>query len=102
MPEFAMATPEGARGADVVWIRPGRWEEMQKTGDPTTLGPQISVEVRSRSIDPGEMAENRAPDLEVEAEEVWIVDLEGCVRVYGEEKFEHSRIVPEIPETVSK
>lgn len=60
LPEFAIATPPGVKVPDVVWMSEGRWEEMQKTGDPTTLGPEICVEGLSGSNNPEDTAEKRA------------------------------------------
>lgn len=76
-PEFAIATPEGMKVPDVIWSSPERWEEMQKTGDPTTLAPEICVEVMSEANDWDEMHEKIDLYLEAGAEEVWLVDEDG-------------------------
>jgi len=55
--ESAIATPEGTRVADVVWVSRGRWEEMQETGDPPTLAPKICIEMMSGLSDWAEMEE---------------------------------------------
>jgi len=36
-PGFAIATSEGVKVPDVIWSSPERWNQMQETGDPTTL-----------------------------------------------------------------
>ena len=49
LPSFAIVTPAGAEVPDVVWASGGRLVEMKKTGDPTTLAPEICIEVRFAS-----------------------------------------------------
>ena len=56
---------------------------MQKTGDPSTLAPEICVEVTSEPSDWEEMRSKRELYREAGAEEVWVVD-EGTVRFFGE------------------
>jgi len=95
--EFAIATPRGTRVADVVWMSGGRWEEMQKTGDPTTLAPEICIEVMSGSNDWEEMEEKRELYLEAGAEEVWVAGEEGEVRFFADEELKGSGVAPEFP-----
>jgi Uma2 family endonuclease len=99
-PEFAIATPEGVKTPDVVWMSPQRWEKMQATGDPTTLAPEICVEVMSASNTDAEMQEKRALYRSVGAEEVWVVDEEGQIRFYADDALEASHITPECPNAV--
>jgi len=47
--ELAIATSGGTKQADVVWSSDDRMAEMRETGDPTTLAPEICVEVLSSS-----------------------------------------------------
>lgn len=97
-PEFAIATPEGVKVPDVAWTSPDRQREMEKTGDPTTLAPEICVEVLSESNTEEEIREKRELYREAGAEEVWIVSEDGEVRFFGEEKMERSEIAPEFPD----
>jgi len=95
--EFAIATPEGVKVADVIWMSTGRWEQMQKTGDPSTLAPEICVEVMSESNDWDEMYFKRELYREAGAEEVWIVTEDGDVHFFAEEKLQASGIAKEFP-----
>ncbi len=45
LPSFAIATPGGVKVPDVAWMSLKRREEMGKTGDPTTLAPEICIDV---------------------------------------------------------
>jgi len=74
--------------------------EMEQTGDPTTLAPEICVEVMSESNDWDEMNEKRPLYLEAGAEEVWIVDREGRIQFFREEELEMSDIVPDFPKRI--
>ncbi|WP_232798060.1 Uma2 family endonuclease [Salinibacter altiplanensis] len=70
-PEFAIATSEGVKAPNVVWYSSERQHEMQKTGDPTTLAPEVCIEVMSASNDWEEMEHKRALYRTAGAEEVW-------------------------------
>ena len=98
--EFAIATAGGVKVADVIWMSPGRWEHMKETGDPSTLAPEICVEVMSESNDWDEMHSKRTLYLEAGAEEVWVVTEEGAVRFFADEETEASGVLPEFPEHV--
>ena len=96
-PEFAIATPHGVKSPDVAWISPERRHEMQQTGDPTTLAPEICVEVLSESNTAEEMDDKRALYQNAGAEEVWLVDLDGQIRFFGDGEMDTSQVVPEMP-----
>ncbi len=96
-PEFAIATHEGVKSPDVVWMSPERRRKMEKTGDPTTLAPEVCVEVLSSSNTEEEIREKRALYLEAGAEEIWVVTEESEVRFFAEEELEESGIMPEFP-----
>ena len=98
--EYALATPRGVKAPDVVWMSAGRREEMRETGDPSTLAPEICVEVMSESNTEEEMQEKRALYRMIGAEEVWIVGEEGEIRFFGEEEREQSEFAPGCPRTV--
>ena len=97
LPSFAIATPLGVKVLDVVWMSEQRWEEMQQTGDPSTLAPEICVEVMSDSNTWAEMEEKRSLYLEAGAKEVWIVDEEGEIHFFAEKKLCHSHLAPDAP-----
>ena len=96
-PSFAIATPEGVKVPDVAWASDGRLAEMKETGDPTTLAPEISIEVTSKFNDWEEMEEKISLYREAGAEEVWVVDEEGDVRFFADEELEESRLAEGFP-----
>ncbi|MCS3669322.1 Uma2 family endonuclease [Salinibacter ruber] len=73
---------------------------MKETGDPTTLAPEICVEVMSESNDWEEMEEKADLYRKAGAEEVWIVDGEEKVHFIAEEEMEGSEIAPGFPRSV--
>ncbi len=81
-------------------MSPGRWEHIQETGDPSTLAPEICVEVMSESNDWDEMHFKRTLYLEAGAEEVWVVTEEGAVRFFADEETKASGVLPGFPEHV--
>ncbi|MFB6272553.1 MAG: Uma2 family endonuclease [Salinibacter sp.] len=100
IPEYPLATSEGVKQADVVWVSEGRLEEMRATGDPPTLASEICVEVMSESNTEEEMQAKRRLYREIGADEVWVVSEEGDIRLFGEEEQECSEIAPECPRSV--
>ena len=99
-PEYPIATSEGVKQADVIWVSRDRLRDMRETGDPPTLAPEICVEILSESNTVEEMAEKRALYREAGAEEVWIIDRDGCIRFFRDEEIEQSEIAPEAPGTL--
>ena len=97
--EYALATSRGVKAPDVVWMSVGRREEMRETGDPSTLAPEICVEIMSASNTEDEMQEKRALYREIGAEEVWVVEEES-IRFFWEEERERSEIAPDCPPAV--
>jgi Uma2 family endonuclease len=69
----------------------------QDTGDPSTLAPEICVEVLSESNTVEEMTEKRELYREAGAEEVWLVEHDGRIRFFGEKEIEQSEIAPACP-----
>ena len=98
--ELAIATSGGTKQADVIWASEGRLAEMKETGDPTTLAPEICVAVLSSSNTVDEIREKRRLYFESGANEVWVVDDDGCVRFFGQEEMEESEVVPDFPKEV--
>ena len=99
-PEFALATPKGVKAPDVVWMSPDRRKEIKATGDPTTLAPEICVEVMSDSNTWSEMDQKRTLYLEAGAEEVWVRSQDGRVRFFSEEELDQSNLAPGFPKEV--
>lgn len=85
-PEYALATPRGVKAPDVVWMSPDRRQKMRETGDPSTLAPEICVEVVSASNTEEEMQAKRQLYRTIGAEEVWVVSEDGTIRFFGEEE----------------
>jgi Uma2 family endonuclease len=98
--EYALATSQGIKSPDVVWMSPDREAKMDATGDPATLAPEICVEIMSRSNTEAEMDEKRRLYRDIGAEEVWIVETDGRIRFYGEEELDASKVVPGCPNEV--
>lgn len=97
LPEFSVATEAGVRGPDVVWMPPGRYDEILETGDPPTIAPDLCIEVMSESNDWDEVEEKQTLYLEAGAEEVWIVTGEGTVRFFADKELETSEMIPDFP-----
>ena len=98
LPSYAIATPEGVKVPDVIWASEDRIGEMKETGDPTTLAPEVCIEVMSDSNDWAEMEEKRALYREAGAEEVWIVTEDREVRFFKTEEMEESELVSDFPD----
>ena len=97
-PEFPIVTTKGTKVADVVWCTPDRREEMEETGDPPTLAPEVCVEVMSGPNDWDEMAEKRSLYRDAGAEEVWIVTEEGDLRFFADDERDRSEVIPTVPD----
>jgi len=98
--EYALATPEGVKAPDVVWMSSEREEKMRETGDPATLAPEICIEVMSTSNTKKAMGEKRVLYRDLGAEEVWIVGEEGEIRFFGKQEQETSQIASDCPDEV--
>jgi Uma2 family endonuclease len=100
VPEFALTTRQGVKSPDIVWMSADRRQEMDATGDPATLAPEICVEIMSKSNTDSVMDEKRCLYREIGADEVWIVETDGRIRFYGEEELDASKVVPGCPNEV--
>ncbi len=98
--EWAIATSGGTKQADAIWASDERRAEMEKTGDPTTLAPEICVEVMSASNDWDEMEAKIALYRDAGADEVWVVDETGRVHFFADEELEQSGRAPDFPDTL--
>lgn len=100
-PEFAIATSEGVKVPDVVWSSPERERAMNETGDPTTLAPEICVEILSESDRLEALVEKASIYRQAGADEVWILDQNGRLHFYRDEEVGRSDLVPDCPERLS-
>jgi len=106
-PEFAIRTPEGIKSPDVVWMSPERYEEVVQSGDPTSVAPELCVEVLSTSNDMEEMREKGRLYFALGAKEMWVVQSDGAIEFFrpgsdGEpEPMEGSAIAPGCPDRLS-
>ena len=98
--EWPIATAGGTRQADVIWASDERLYEMDETGDPPTLAPEICVEIMSESNDLEEMDEKRRLYWEAGAEEVWVVAADGSVRFFADDELERSELAPDFPQSI--
>lgn len=97
IPEYPIATSQGVKQPDVIWVSEGRLEEMRATGDPPTLAPEICVEVMSESNTDKEMQAKRELYREIGAEEIWVVDTERHVQFFRKEEMDASALAPDFP-----
>ena len=88
---------QGVKQADVVWMSPDRRAEMKTTSDPPTLAPEICVKVLSLNNRWANIEEEIDLYLEAGAREVWVVDTERHIRIYGPKEMETSKIAPDCP-----
>jgi Uma2 family endonuclease len=70
---------------------------MEATGDPTTLAPEICIDVLRESNTAEEMDEKRALYREAGAQEIWLVELDGRIRFFGDDEQEQSQLAPDMP-----
>ena len=99
-PEWALATSEGVKVPDVIWASDSRLHEMEKTGDPATLAPELCVEVMSESNDWDEVREKQSLYREGGADEVWVVEADGSVRFFDDDELDRSELAPDFPSSI--
>lgn len=99
-PAYALATSQGIKVPDAVWMSPDRAPAMHHAGDPSTQATEICVEVLSESNRVDERTEKCVLCRETGAEEVWMVEHDGRIRFFGEEEIEQSEIAPACPARV--
>ncbi|MCS3637861.1 Uma2 family endonuclease [Salinibacter ruber] len=98
--EWPIATAGGTKQADVIWASETRFENMEETGEPPTLAPEVCVEVMSASNDWDEMEEKIALYRDAGADKVWVVDETGRVHFFADEELEQSDRAPDFPDTL--
>jgi len=101
LPECPISTPEGVKGADVVWISNQRFAPMENDVCLSTA-PEICVEVLSPSNSKGEIDEKKRLYFESGASEVWICDRGGRLMFYvaPNDARSKSALCPVFPEKI--
>jgi Uma2 family endonuclease len=100
--EFAVATGDGVKVPDVVWLSRDRFRQVPPDADASPILPEICVEVCSESITEREIAEKRRLYLREGAQEVWTCDDEGTITFYDEEgQRPSSGGAPSVPSSVT-
>jgi Uma2 family endonuclease len=72
------------------------WAEMEATGDPSTIAPEICVEVMSDTNTEAEMEKRQALYFEAGAEEVWIVAPGDGLDIYGPDGLKTAPTLPRL------
>lgn len=80
--ECSIATPEGVKVADVAWCS-AAFVAKHGFADPYEVAPEICVEIRSPSNAESELQAKVRLYLDAGAREVWLVDVNGRVRIHG-------------------
>ena len=100
--EFAVATDDGVKVPDVVWLSRDRFRQVPPDADASPVMPEICVEVLSESNTEVGIAEKRRLYLRDGAQEVWTCDDEGTITFYdGEGQRPVSGIAPSFPSSVT-
>ena len=98
--EFAIATLDGIRSPDVVWISQERLQQVK--GQPfSPIAPEICVEVMSPGNTMKKMMEKKELYLQAGAHEFWLCDVTGKMSFFqqnGEISF--SEITPAFPRQI--
>jgi hypothetical protein len=101
--ELAVATPEGVKVVDVIWISAARRAQIPDGAVASPVMPEICVEVLSPTNTDAEMDAKRRLYLDGGAEEVWLCDAQGRMRFYDAEgPRTRSRLAPTFPARVER
>lgn len=82
--ECSIGTHQGVKVADVVWMSPAFIDQHGDT-TPYPQAPELCVEILSSSNSATEMEDKIRLYLGYGAQEVWVVDKEGLVQIFGGE-----------------
>lgn len=97
LPEFAIATAQGTKVADVVWCSDTLWRQIKHEAE-SPVAPEICVEVLSSANTADEMLRKRMLYLAHGAEEVWICSQDGTMQFFSAEgAIERSSLIPQFP-----
>lgn len=100
--EFAVATAEGIKVPDVIWISEERLRDLPADAEASPVMPELVVEVLSKSNTAAEMEEKRRLYFDTGAREVWTCSVERRLTFYTPEgEAAASRMIPSFPRTVS-
>jgi Uma2 family endonuclease len=98
--ECPVMTSDGVKVPDVVWMSDA-FEADHGTDEVYTVAPPICVEVMSPANSWGEMVEKVTLYLARGAQEVWICETDGSLRIFAYEgEIEVSRLAPGAPRAV--
>lgn len=101
MVECALETAEGVKVADVVWMSDAFAERVPPDTFALPSAPEICAEVMSPSNAWAEMAEKVLLYLARGAQEVWIVEADGRLRVFGHDgERAASVLAPDAPSAI--
>ena len=102
-PEYPVATSDGIKVPDVVWISAERDADAPDEAEASPVMPELCVEVLSTSNTEAEMDRKRHLFFERGAEEVWVVEADGRVRFFGPDgERERSTRAPDFPTRVER
>jgi Uma2 family endonuclease len=97
LPEFAIATEQGTKVADVVWCSDALWQQIKHEAE-SPVAPEICVEVLSSGNTAHEMLRKRMLYLAHGAEEVWLCAQDGTMQFFSADgAIECSLLVPTFP-----
>lgn len=95
--EYPVSTPQGVKGADVVWLAPER-AELPPDDALEERAPELCIEVMSPANSLRQIRSKVAAYFAAGAREVWVCDLKGTMAFYaGGRCVERSRLCPEFP-----
>jgi Uma2 family endonuclease len=101
LPECAISTADGVRGADVAWASPERWREVGNRSCFIRC-PEICVEIISPRNSEEEIEEKRALYFDAGAKEVWICGTFGKMSFFssGSKTLKRSKLCPSFPDQI--
>ena len=93
--ECSIGTHAGVKVADVVWMSP---EFLRQHGDTTPYpqAPELCVEILTPSNSPAEIQDKIRLYLGYGTLEVWTVDEQGCISLFGPEGQRQASALPGI------
>jgi Uma2 family endonuclease len=98
--EFAVATPQGTKVADVAWISHERWQSLKGKTE-ADIAPEVCVEVLSASNTDDEIKTKRKLYFAQGANEVWACDPYGQMSFYNAKgRLKRSVMFPDFPDHI--
>jgi Uma2 family endonuclease len=100
--EFAVATEDGVKVPDVVWLSQNRFGQVPRDADASPVMPEICIEVLSESNTEAEITEKRRLYFREGAQEVWTCDEDGSMTFYNANgQRDASALAPSFPSSVA-